>query len=221
MLNGISPATLLDNVLVKTRVCKQQPPETPRGRQRVWKPAHQLVLGCVQILENTAFRKLATTRSAAISLVEHRRAHNICIELSGIRMPFDAIKVSGLAFKTECTVLGMLCLSMTAAGKHGPLNSVQCPASPNTFRHVCSRHTVCWQHACVILSFTLPSFLVLCSVLGMLTSNWRGCIQRAQAEYVLCLQPNIAYSVHDKQYTTTYDRVTLSINAALLFCCME
>jgi len=50
----------------------------------------------VQILENTAFRKLATTRSAAISLVEHRRAHNICIELSGIRMPFADIKVSTL-----------------------------------------------------------------------------------------------------------------------------
>ena len=50
----------------------------------------------MQILENTAFRKLATTRSAAISLVEHRRAHNICIELSGIRMPFADIKVSTL-----------------------------------------------------------------------------------------------------------------------------
>ncbi|KAL0019924.1 hypothetical protein WJX77_010272 [Trebouxia sp. C0004] len=47
-----------------------------------------------QILENTAFRKLATTRSAAISLVEHRRAHNICIELSGIRMPFADIKAA-------------------------------------------------------------------------------------------------------------------------------
>ncbi|KAA6425287.1 MAG: hypothetical protein FRX49_04781 [Trebouxia sp. A1-2] len=47
-----------------------------------------------KILENTAFRKLATTRSAAISLVEHRRAHNICIELSGIRMPFADIKTA-------------------------------------------------------------------------------------------------------------------------------
>ena len=46
-----------------------------------------------QILENTALRKLATTRSSAISLIEHRRAHNICIELSGIRMPFADIKV--------------------------------------------------------------------------------------------------------------------------------
>ena len=55
--------------------------------------AGMLILLMVQILENTAFRKLAATRSAAISLVEHRRAHNICIELSGIRMPFNAIKV--------------------------------------------------------------------------------------------------------------------------------
>lgn len=56
---------------------------------------------CLQILENTAFRKLATTRSAAISLVEHRRAHNICIELSGIRMPFENIKVGRPAFKMQ------------------------------------------------------------------------------------------------------------------------
>ena len=72
----------------------------PHGAREVndQRPAHRPLFGCLQILENTAFRKLATTRSAAISLVEHRRAHNICIELSGIRMPFDAIKVSKLAF---------------------------------------------------------------------------------------------------------------------------
>lgn len=50
-------------------------------------------LSDMQILENTTLRKLATTRSNAISLIEHRRAHNICIELSGIRMPFADIKV--------------------------------------------------------------------------------------------------------------------------------
>jgi hypothetical protein len=30
-----------------------------------------------------------------VRLVEHRRAHNILIELSGIRKPFDEIKVGG------------------------------------------------------------------------------------------------------------------------------
>lgn len=38
-------------------------------------------------------RKLVRTRSEEILLVEHRRAHNICIELAGIRLPFPAIKV--------------------------------------------------------------------------------------------------------------------------------
>ena len=37
--------------------------------------------------------KLVRTRSEEILLVEHRRAHNICIELAGIRLPFPAIKV--------------------------------------------------------------------------------------------------------------------------------
>ena len=38
-------------------------------------------------------RKLVRTRSEEILLVEHRRAHNICIELAGIRLPFPATKV--------------------------------------------------------------------------------------------------------------------------------
>lgn len=51
-----------------------------------------------QILETTS---VAVTQKAArpeeIRLVEHRRAHNICIELSGIRKPFPEIKAALLA----------------------------------------------------------------------------------------------------------------------------
>lgn len=43
-------------------------------------------------MENGALRKLTVTRAQEISLVEHRRAHNICIELSAIRKPFREIK---------------------------------------------------------------------------------------------------------------------------------
>lgn len=45
-------------------------------------------------MENKTLRKLVRTRSEEILLVEHRRAHNICIELAGIRLPFPAIKAS-------------------------------------------------------------------------------------------------------------------------------
>ncbi|BDA50905.1 probable formin-like protein 14 at C-terminar half [Coccomyxa sp. Obi] len=45
-----------------------------------------------QIMENKTVGKLVRTRSEEILLVEHRRAHNICIELAGIRLPFPAIK---------------------------------------------------------------------------------------------------------------------------------
>lgn len=34
-------------------------------------------------------------RDDEVRLVEHRRAHNLLIELSGIRKPFDEIKVGG------------------------------------------------------------------------------------------------------------------------------
>ena len=44
-------------------------------------------------MENKTLRKLVRTRGEEILLVEHRRAHNICIELAGIRLPFPAIKV--------------------------------------------------------------------------------------------------------------------------------
>ena len=46
-----------------------------------------------QIMENKTLRKLVGTRSEEVQLIEHRRAHNICIELAGIRLPFPAIKV--------------------------------------------------------------------------------------------------------------------------------
>lgn len=45
-----------------------------------------------QVAESGALRKLAAGRCAEIRLIEHRRAHNICIELAGIRLPFAAIK---------------------------------------------------------------------------------------------------------------------------------
>ena len=48
-----------------------------------------------QVLEHGALRKLVKSRAQEISLVEHRRAHNICIELSAIRKPFKIIKVGG------------------------------------------------------------------------------------------------------------------------------
>lgn len=48
----------------------------------------------VQIMENKAMKKLVKVRNEEILLIEHRRAHNICIELAGVRMPFSDIKVS-------------------------------------------------------------------------------------------------------------------------------
>ena len=47
----------------------------------------------VQIMENKAMKKLVKVRNEEILLIEHRRAHNICIELAGVRMPFPDIKV--------------------------------------------------------------------------------------------------------------------------------
>lgn len=45
------------------------------------------------VLESSALRRLTAARATEICLIEHRRAHNISIELSGIRKPFPAIKV--------------------------------------------------------------------------------------------------------------------------------
>jgi hypothetical protein len=44
-------------------------------------------------MESSALRKLTKARAAEIQLIEHRRAHNISIELSGIRKPYAEIKV--------------------------------------------------------------------------------------------------------------------------------
>lgn len=46
----------------------------------------------LQVLEAKAIKK-AGPKDDEVRLVEHRRAHNILIELSGIRKPFDEIKV--------------------------------------------------------------------------------------------------------------------------------
>ena len=52
---------------------------------------------------------------AAIQLVEHRRAHNLCIELAGIRMPFAAIKEALLTLKgAEAEALSVEQLSALA-----------------------------------------------------------------------------------------------------------
>ena len=37
-------------------------------------------------------KKLVKVRNEEILLIEHRRAHNICIELAGVRMPFSRHK---------------------------------------------------------------------------------------------------------------------------------
>lgn len=46
-----------------------------------------------QILENNTLKKLGKARVDEITLIEHRRAHNISIELSGIKLSFEEIKV--------------------------------------------------------------------------------------------------------------------------------
>ena len=46
-----------------------------------------------QIMESSALRKLTKARAEEIRLIEHRRAHNISIELSGIRKPYTEIRV--------------------------------------------------------------------------------------------------------------------------------
>jgi hypothetical protein len=55
------------------------------------------------VVENASLRRLTAARAADIQLVEHRRAHNISIELSGIRKPFPAIKARPLiCLACEC-----------------------------------------------------------------------------------------------------------------------
>jgi hypothetical protein len=76
-----------------------------------------------RVMESKAAAKLAgssteTDKNApvtAIQLVEHRRAHNICIELAGIRMPFAAIKEALLTLKgAEAEALSVEQLSALA-----------------------------------------------------------------------------------------------------------
>ena len=62
----------------------------------------------VQIMENKAMRKLVKGRSEEILLIEHRRAHNICIELAGVRMPFAAIKARPLVLHPQAPWSGYL-----------------------------------------------------------------------------------------------------------------
>ena len=56
-------------------------------------------------MESSALRKLTKARAAEIQLIEHRRAHNISIELSGIRKPYNEIKVPMCSTCSECTSL--------------------------------------------------------------------------------------------------------------------
>ena len=75
-----------------------------------------------RVMESKAAAKLAGDAAdksaaplAAIQLVEHRRAHNICIELAGIRMPFAAIKEALLTLKgAEAEALSVEQLSALA-----------------------------------------------------------------------------------------------------------
>jgi len=53
-------------------------------------------------MENKAMKKLVKVRNEDILLIEHRRAHNICIELAGVRMPFPDIKVHSLTHAYIC-----------------------------------------------------------------------------------------------------------------------
>ncbi|KFM27333.1 Formin-like protein 1 [Auxenochlorella protothecoides] len=73
------------------------------GEGTVWRLAREQHLSMnfeelealFQILENNALKKLTSgAKSDEVRLVEHRRAHNICIELSGIRRPFADIKAA-------------------------------------------------------------------------------------------------------------------------------
>ena len=59
-----------------------------------------------QIMESSALRKLTKARAAEIRLIEHRRAHNISIELSGIRKPYSEIRVR------DCEFFHILCWSL-------------------------------------------------------------------------------------------------------------
>ena len=62
-------------------------------------------------------KKLVKVRNEEILLIEHRRAHNICIELAGVRMPFPDIKVRSLTLAYICRWVAS---ASGAHGAHGP-----------------------------------------------------------------------------------------------------
>lgn len=73
---------------VHTAIC-----ELPQGTPRAGAVDMDQLESLFAVVENASLRRLTAQRAADIRLVEHRRAHNISIELSGIRKPFPAIKV--------------------------------------------------------------------------------------------------------------------------------
>ena len=71
-------------------------------------------------------KKLVKVRNEEILLIEHRRAHNICIELAGVRMPFPDIKVLHL---THC--MEILHSPVEGISAREPLHSI----SAMRFKH--------------------------------------------------------------------------------------
>ena len=112
-----------------------------------------LLCAHLQILENTALRRLAKNRSNEILLVEHRRAHNICIELSGIRMPFAQIKVGdGHSLASLAIRKGLRIREDQGVGLRHPFAAALCVDSETC---LCSqqhqRPPACMPHLCAQL----------------------------------------------------------------------
>ena len=86
----------------------------------------------MQIMENEAMRKLAEGRSEEILLIEHRRAHNICIELAGVRMPFTAIKARPM--DPYASSAGYLTAPQCSECKHSLLRALAVDAAAEVMR---------------------------------------------------------------------------------------
>jgi formin 2 len=98
------------------------------------------------ILENDALRKLVKNKDETIRLVDNRRSHNICIELSGIRMPFADIKAALVNMDAgRLTIENLQCLARAVpddserrniesylAGKHPKHRGVSDPTKLGT-----------------------------------------------------------------------------------------
>lgn len=102
------------------------------------------------MMDNQALRKLARQKSNEILLIEHRRAHNICIELAGIRMPFPAIKVPSLAPRPDFRLLSsppILPLESLPLADIGTLEpcSLKCPQArfPPFLGAMCAQERAC------------------------------------------------------------------------------